>query len=155
MEKKTGGMGNLISYTSRKGEVPCGDSDFYAFLTDMRNFRNVLPGGVLTEWEATEDNCSFKVENTGRVKASLEEALPHSVISYNAETLFTGKISVQVFIEYISKNRSSFYITAGINMNPFIKMLVGDSAGSYLDRVVDAVEAYGGFDSIRGCSQSL
>lgn len=145
----------MTSYTSRKGEVPCGDSDFYAFLTDMRNFRNMLPGSILTEWEATEDNCSFKIENTGRVKASLEEALPHSVISYNAETLFTGKVSVQVFIEFMSNNRSSFYITAGINMNPFIKMLVGNSAGTYLDRVVDAVESYSDFGSIRGCSQSL
>ena len=144
----------MTSYTSRKGEVPCGDSDFYAFLTDMRNFRNVLPGGVLTEWEATEDNCSFKVENTGRVKASLKEALPYSAITYNAETMFTGKISVQVEIEYISKNRSSFCITAGLSMNPLIRMLVRDSAGIYLDKIVDVIEAYSDFESIRGCNQS-
>ena len=144
----------MKSYTSRKGEVPCGDSDLYAFLTDMRNFRTVLPDGILSDWEATEDRCSFKIESTGKVKASLIEALPHSAITYMAETLFTGKVSVQVIIEYISKNRSSFYITAGINMNPIIRMMVGDSAGKYLDRVVDTIESYGDFDKIRGYNQS-
>jgi len=147
-------MGNVTSYTSKRGEVPCGDSDLYTFLTDMRNFRKVLPDGTVTDWEATEDKCSFRVENTGRVKATLEEALPHSAVTYNAETMLTGKISVQLEIEYISKNRSSFCITAGLNMNPVIKMLIGNSAGIYLDRVVDAIEAYGDFGSIRGCNQS-
>ena len=147
-------MGKITSYTSKRGEVPCGDSDLYAFLTDMRNFRNVLPDGAITDWEATEDNCNFRIENTGRVKASLTEALPHSAITYNAETMLTGKILVQVEIEYISKNRSSFCITAGLSMNPLIRMLVRDSAGIYLDKIVDAIEAYGDFKSIRGCNQS-
>jgi hypothetical protein len=148
-------MSNMTNYTSKRGEVPCGDSDLYTFLTDMRNFRDVLPEGFLTDWEATENNCSFRIGITGKVKASLTEALPHSVITYSAETLITGKIEIQVIIEYISKIRSFFHITAAINMNPFVRMMVGDSAGSYLNRIVDAIEAYGDFDSIRGCNQSL
>jgi hypothetical protein len=147
-------MSPITTYTSRKGEVPCGDSDLYAFLTDMRNLQTVVPDGFLTDWEATEDHCSFKIERAGRVTASLTEALPHSMITYDAETFLTGKMAIQVNIEYISGVRSAFHITAGVNMNPILKMILGDSGGRYLDSLIDAIEAYKGYDKVRGCNQS-
>ncbi|MFN2314243.1 MAG: hypothetical protein ABR531_07275 [Bacteroidales bacterium] len=145
----------MTTYTSRRGEVPCGDSDLYAFLTDIRNLKTVVPDGLLTDWEATDDHCSFKIEQAGRISVSLSEALPHSMITYDAETFVTGKMSIQVTIEYISGMRSAFHITAGVKMNPILKMMVGDSAGRYLDSLIDAIEAYGGYDKVRGCNQSL
>ena len=83
-------MSPVTTYTSRRGEVPCGDADLYAFLTDMRNLQTVVPAGILTDWVATEDHCSFRIEKVGKISASLSEALPHSVIRYDAVT-FLGK----------------------------------------------------------------
>ncbi|MRR19355.1 hypothetical protein EG827_04100 [bacterium] len=148
-------MSPMTTYSSRRGEVPCGDSDLYAFLTDMRNFRTVIPEGLITDWEATEDHCSFRYDKTGRISASLSEALPHSLITYNAETFLTGKVKVQVAIEHISPARSAFHITAGVNMNPIMRMMVGDSAGRYLDSLIDAIESYNGFEKVRGYNRSL
>jgi hypothetical protein len=145
----------MTSYSSRKGEVPVGDDDLYAFLTDMRNFESVIPDGYIEEWQATEDECSFRAEKAGKVSASLSEALPHSMITYSAETFLTGKIAVQVVIEPLSRNRSSFYITAGVNMNPLMRMLLGDVAGTYLEKLIDVIEGYSGYDRIRGCSRPL
>lgn len=133
----------------------CGDKDLYAFLTDMRNLKTVVPDGLMTDWEATADHCSFKVEKAGKITASLAEALPHSMIRYDAETFMTGRMTVQVIIENISNSRSSFHLAAAVNMNPIMKMLVGDSAGRYLDSLIDAIESYNGFDQVRGYSQSL
>ncbi|MCA1740953.1 MAG: hypothetical protein LC630_00475 [Bacteroidales bacterium] len=72
-------MSPMTTYTSRRGEVPCGDSDLYAFLTDIRNLKTVVPDGLLTDWEATDDHCSFKIEQAGRISVSLSEALPIGV----------------------------------------------------------------------------
>ncbi len=148
-------MSPVTNYSSRRGEVPCGDGDLYAFLTDMRNFKTIIPGSLISEWNATEDQCSFKVDKTGKITASLSEALPHSEITYDAETFLTGKVKVQIMIEYISGVRSSFTINAALNMNPLMRMLLGDSAGKYLDILINAIESYDGFDKIRGYNQSL
>lgn len=148
-------MSPVTEYTSRKGEVPCGDADLYAFLTDMRNLRTAVPDGMLTDWEATEDHCSFRVEKAGRFTVSLSEALPHSMISYKADNFLTGKIDIRISIEYITGIRSAFQITAGINMNPLMRMIAGDSAGKYLDSLIDAVESYEEYHKVRGCNQSL
>lgn len=147
-------MSPVTEYTSRKGEVPCGDADLYAFLTDMRNLRTVVPEGLLTEWEATEDHCSFRIEKAGRFTASLSEALPHSMIAYKADSFMTGKMNIRITVEYITGMRSAFYITAGVNMNPLLKMIIGDTAGKYLDTLIDAIESYEEYHKVRGCNQS-
>ena len=148
-------MSPMTSYTSRKGEVPCGDADLYTFLTDMRNFRGVMPENMITDWEATEDRCSFRIDRTGKITAALSDALPHSVITYDAETFLTGKARIEVKIEYITGMRSAFSIRAGVNMNPLLRMMMGDSADRYLESLIQAIESYDGFDKIRGCNQSL
>jgi hypothetical protein len=147
-------MSPMTTYTSRKGEVPCGDSDLYAFLTDMRNFRSVIPDGEVSDWEATEDRCSFKNESTGRLTVSLSEALPHSEINYEAESFLSGKVKIRISLEYLSSMRSAIRIDAGLNMNPLLRMLIGDSAGKYLETLMDLIESYGGYDQVRGCNQS-
>jgi len=148
-------MSPVTTYTSRRGEVPCGDADLYAFLTDMRNLQTVVPAGILTDWVATEDHCSFRIEKVGKISASLSEALPHSVIRYDAVTFLTGKMTIEVSIEYISGMRSAFYLAAGVHMNPIMKMFVGDNAGRYLDSLIDAIESYTDYHKVRGCNQSL
>ena len=44
---------------------------------------------------------------------------------------------------------------ADLNMNPLIRMLIGDAAPQYLDKLIDMIEKYDGYDKIRGYSQSL
>jgi hypothetical protein len=144
----------MTTFTSRRGEVPCGDSDLYAFLTDMRNFRSVIPDGEVKDWEATEDRCSFRTDSTGRITVSLSEAMPHSEIIYDAESFLTGRIKVRVSIESISNMRSVVRIDAGVNMNPLLRMLIGDSAGKYLETLMDMIESYDGYERVRGCNQS-
>ena len=148
-------MSPVTTYTSRRGVVPCGDSDLYAFLTDMRNFRSVVPENIITEWQATEDSCSFRVENTGKVTIELNDALPHTMVSYAAEMMLTGRVMVRVMIEYENGVRSGIWLKADVNMNPIVKMLVGDSAQRYLDAVIGAIENFKGYEKIRGCNQPL
>jgi len=148
-------MSTSRSYKSRTGEVPCGDKDLYAFLTDIRNFTEVMPPGMLSDWKATTDKCSFRIDKAGKVTVTLKEALPHTLVSYTADNLFIGNLSLHVVIEALTNQSSKIYITADLNMNPFARMLVGESAPQYLDKLIDMIENYNGYDKIRGYSQSL
>jgi len=147
-------MSSSSTFTSRRGEIPCGDKELYLFLTDMRNFKTLIPSGVMTGWQATEDNCSFKADKLGKVTAELSEALPYSFVSYFAETFITGKVSASVTIDYISKDKSEITLSFSTRMNSFMKMMVGNSAGKYLDQIISMIEAYDGYDKIRGGTQS-
>jgi hypothetical protein len=148
-------MTQTRTYKSRTGQVPCGDRDLYAFLTDIRNFKEVLTSEMLSDWKATADKCSFRIDRAGRVNVSLKEALPHTMVSYTAENLFTGNLSLQVIIEALTPNSSKLYVTSDLNINPLVRIFIGDAAPQYLDKLIDMIEKYDGYDKIRGYSQSL
>ena len=145
-------MSPTTTFTGRKSVVPCRDGDLYAFLTDLRNVNSLVPQGMISDWEAEREWCSFRAEGAGRVKVTIVELLPSSLVTYQAESLFTGKVKVMVNIEHISALASEVTITATLNMNPLMKMVIGNSAERYLDMLMDHIESYDGYESIRGCS---
>jgi len=53
-------MSPMTTYTSRRAEVPCGDRDLYAFLTDMRNLRSVVPEGTMTDSGGNRRELQFQ-----------------------------------------------------------------------------------------------
>ena len=147
-------MSKETTYNSRSVTVACGAEDLYAFLTDMRNFETIIPGGKITEWEADEMRCSFRIDHAGKFTASLSEALPYSGIEYLAETFITGKVTAHVDIETVDAARSKISLSVSAHLNPFVKMAVGDAAERYLDMIITAMENYDGYDRIRGDIQS-
>lgn len=70
--------------------------------------------------------------------------MPHSEINYEAESFLSGKVKIRISLEYLSSMRSAIRIDAGLNMNPLLRMLIGDSAGKYLETLMDLIESYGG-----------
>lgn len=148
-------MGKATTYTSRSGRAACEDKDLYAFLSDMRNFESLIPEGVVTEWKASPDSCSFRADKAGKVTAGISEGSPWSRIDYFAETFITGRVSVTVNIEPDGADRSLITLSVSANLNPFVKIAVGDAAERYLNEIVSAIEKYDGYDRIRGYNQSL
>lgn len=134
--------------------MPCRDSDLYAFLTDMRNFREFLPEEMADNWQATAGEGSFRSDRTGTVKVSLHEAMPHTMISYKAESFIAGRAEIKIMIEFINDVRSAIQIDTGLLMNPFLRMMAGDAIDDYLGTLMDMIESYDGFDKIRGYNQS-
>jgi len=148
-------MGKATTFTSRSGVAACNDKDLFAFMKDMRNFSTLIPEGAVTEWQASEDKCSFRIEKAGLITAELSEARPCSAIDYVAETFITGKVSVTLNIEPDGPERSLVFLSVSAFLNPFVKMAVGDKAVMFLNEFISAVERFDGYGKIRGYSQSL
>jgi hypothetical protein len=148
-------MSKASTYTSRSGIAACADKDLYAFMKDMRNFGIFIPEGAVSEWQATEDKCSFRIEKAGKITAELSGARPWSGIDYVAETFITGKVSVTLNIEPDGAERSRVTISVSAFLNPFVKIALGNKAEMFLNEIISAVERFDGYDKIRGYSQSL
>lgn len=148
-------MSKATTYTSRSGIAACNDIDLFAFMKDMRNFGTLIPEGAITEWKASEDKCSFRIEKAGKVKAELSGARPCSDIDYVAETFLTGKVSITLNIEPAGTEQSRVTLTVSAFLNPFVKLAVGDKAEMFLNEFISAVENYDGYGKIRGYSRSL
>ncbi len=61
METKPINLEKMI-INSTTVQVDAAQSEVFTFLQDARNFVHLLPADKMTEWQATEDQCSFKVQ---------------------------------------------------------------------------------------------
>jgi len=148
-------MGKATTYTSRSGIAACSDKDLFAFMKDMRNLGTLIPEGAVSEWQASEDHCSFRIEKAGKVNAEISGARPCTGIDYIAETFITGKVSVTLNIEPDGPEQSRVTLAVSAYLNPFVKMALGDKAAMFLNEFISAVENFDGYAKIRGYSQSL
>jgi len=140
-------MGNYSEFISRKGTAKCNGERFFRFITDMRNF-NRFVGNDLTYWQADASHCSFSVAPVGKVTVELTSAEASSKAVYSGETGLTGKVLLNVLIEPIDTMHSGVTLTVGIELSPFLKIVIGQSVENYLERLIEALEKYDGYDLI-------
>ena len=51
---------------SKIGKSASSDEVIYAFVGNFHNFKDLLPAGKVSGWEASEEKCSFQVDPLGR-----------------------------------------------------------------------------------------
>lgn len=51
-------------------------SEVFDYLCDFNNIKNLLPEGKFSDWTATEDECSFKVQNAFHIPLKKESVEP-------------------------------------------------------------------------------
>ena len=141
-------MGNYSEFISRKGTAKCNDERFFRFITDLRNFDRFVSGN-LSDWQADASHCSFSVSPVGKVNVELISAVPSSKVVFSGETGLAGKVSLNVLIEPIDTMHSGVTLTVGIDLSPFLRIIIGQAIEDYLERLMQALEEYEGYDLIR------
>ena len=58
---------------SKIGKSVDSEQQIYSFISDFNNFKDLLPEGRVSGWEASEDRCSFQVDPLGRTGLQLVE----------------------------------------------------------------------------------
>ncbi len=51
--------------------MSCTAREVFDFVSDIRNFRQFIPDGAITDWHSDRDTCSFKVSMAGTVNVRL------------------------------------------------------------------------------------
>ena len=65
---------------SKIGKSEYSDRDIYVFITNFNNFRELIPADKVSNWESTEDQCSFQVDPLGRTGLEIIEKKPSSLV---------------------------------------------------------------------------
>lgn len=139
-------MGSYSEFKSRKAIAKCSDVAFYQFVSDLRNFERLTEGN-LSDWTADASTCSFSASPVGKVNIELASAQPSSGIQYSVFTSITGKVLLDIVIEPLNSSSCEIMMTFSIEMNPLLRMMIGSSIDSYLEKIALTIE---GFDDYKG-----
>ncbi len=96
----------------------------FDFLNDFNNIEKLLPADKITDWEATKDDCSFKIQNAAVIPLVKESTEPTSKINIRGGEKAPFPFTLQVFINESDDRSTTGYLLFDGEINMFLKMMV-------------------------------
>lgn len=97
--------------------------DIFEFLTDFKNFKDIMPEDKVENFEFNEDGCSFNIRGVTPLKVKLKDKLPYSKIIFESEGLAKFNFLLEATLEGSSDQVGQCKIQLHGDINPFIKVM--------------------------------
>jgi hypothetical protein len=124
---------------SDKVEINNSAQNIFNYLSDFRNFEKLMPPQV-TNWQATEEECSFTINGMATIGMKIIEKNPFSkiVITSNGKVPFDFKLFVH--IEETGADKCIGQLTFESEMNPMLKMMVEKPLGNFFNMLAQKMK---------------
>jgi len=132
----------MTNYESRPGRLTGTAEEVYNFVTDIRNFERFLPKGVINNWNAEKELCSFGVSMLGTVTVRLAEKEKYTKVVYNGDALKKNDFSLVLFISDNINNEAQVKVTMSADLNPMMKMMAAKPITQFLEMLIKEMENF-------------
>ena len=111
-------------------------SSVFNYITNMNNFEHLLPIDKISNWEAEEKSCSFKIQGSAHIGLDLASATPNNeiIIKSSPKTPFPFTLSISIKEDDGSTTVSQ---VCEADINPFLKMMVEKPLRNLFDYIAD------------------
>lgn len=109
---------------SNKVTINASQEVVYTFLTDFNNIKELLPQDKISDWNATVDQCSFKIQNAAIIPLVKESVVPHNKINIKSGEKTPFPFTLEVFINPLDGGGCEAHMEFNGEINAFLKMMV-------------------------------
>ncbi|HSH50863.1 MAG TPA: SRPBCC domain-containing protein [Bacteroidales bacterium] len=129
----------MSKYTSKIGKTNKQDQLIFDFLSDFRNLESVIPKDKISDFEATEDRCKFRIEGIGEAGLKAVEKEPYKLIKITSDGKAPFGFSFWIQLKPIDEKEhtTAIRLTIDAQLNPMMKMMVGKHLQKGIDSLVD------------------
>jgi carbon monoxide dehydrogenase subunit G len=132
----------MTNYESRTGKLTGTAEEVYKFVTDIRNFERFIPKGVINNWHAEKESCSFGVSMLGTVTVRLAEKEEYTKVVFTGDALKENDFSLVLFISEEIKNQARVKVTLSADLNPIMKMMAAKPITQSLEMLIKEMENF-------------
>ena len=110
----------------------------YAYLSDLRNFKELLPQDKISDWRGEEDNCSFKVQGGYKIGLQWDSGVEYSKIVLSSTSVSPFPFKLNILLEADDTGTNAQQI-CDADINPFLKMMVEKPLKNLFDYIADCL----------------
>ncbi len=132
----------MTTIESRIGKIEEKDETIFQFLSNFRNFENLIPEDKISNWEATEDSCRFSITGIGEVGLKIVDKEPYKVIKYSGDNLATVDFNLWIQIKQLEEKDTRVKITFKADLNPMLSTLAKKPLQEFVNILVDKLEQH-------------
>lgn len=137
---------------SKIGKSESGSESIYQFITDFRNFRNIIPQDKISDWHADKENCNFKVDPVGQMGMKIFEKEPFKLIKIKSDpSVSQYNFTMWIQLKELERSDTRIKITLEPEINKMLIPMVKGPLKEFADSLVNRMEVFK-FDDARGSS---
>ena len=123
---------SLTKIESEVVDVENSAENIYNYLSDFRNFEKLMPSQV-TNWKATEEECSFTLNGMATIGMKIVEKTPFKKITINSHGKVPFEFQLFVLITEKGTNSCVGQLVFESDLNPMLKMMVVKPLGNFFN----------------------
>ncbi|MEZ5072075.1 MAG: hypothetical protein R2751_14245 [Bacteroidales bacterium] len=128
---------------SRIGQSHHEARDIYHFITDFRNFRDLLPEGRVSEWKASEDRCSFRVNPVGVTGLILVEKEEYKLIKVMSDPGISNyQFNIWIQLKQVADADTRVKVTIEPQVSKMMLPMLKGPLKQFVDLLVSQIEGY-------------
>jgi carbon monoxide dehydrogenase subunit G len=128
-----------MEIASRTGYINNSRQEVFDYLSDLNNYRELLPADQISDWQSDSDSCSFKIKgatNIGFVKKSSD---PYSRIDLVSSDNTPIDFELTILLsEADGKTEGNIKFIS--NVNPFLRMMIEKPLKNLFGMMIDNME---------------
>ncbi len=141
-------MTDISYFESRLGKLTCNSEEFFAFVTDIRNFRQFISDREINNWNAEKEYCTFNVSMIGTVSVRLSQKEKYNKVIFDGDALNKNDFSVTLDITDNLINQAEVKISLSADLNPMMKLMASKPIVQFLEILIVQMESFSGWTDI-------
>lgn len=125
---------------SNKVVINANQETVFTYLTDFNNIKELLPQDKISDWKATTEECSFKIQNAAVIPLVKDTVEPNGKINIKSGENAPFPFTLEVFIEEQADNKSQAYLKFEGEINAFLKMMVVKPLTNLFNYMADRIQ---------------
>lgn len=128
---------------SKIGKAEYSDREIYEFISDFNNFRELVPADKVSQWESTQDQCSFQVEPLGRTGLEIIEKIPSSLIKMASLKSYSNhQFTIWIQLKSMGEKDTRIKITIEPQVNKMILPMIKGPLKQFVNGLVNKIESF-------------
>jgi carbon monoxide dehydrogenase subunit G len=124
---------------SDKTEIKKSAEEVYKFLSNFNNFQKLMPEQV-TNWQSTEDTCSFTIAGMATLGMKIVEKKPNTLVKVSRDGKAPFDFTLECLLKEKNPNESEVQLAFDADLNPMMKMMAVKPLTNFLNLLVEKLK---------------
>ena len=107
---------------SEKPEINKPASEVFTFLSNFNNFQKLMPEQV-TNWQSTEEECSFTISGMASIGLKFVEKTPNTLLKIASQGKSPFTFTLNVHITETAPDKCTSQLICEADLNPMMAMM--------------------------------
>lgn len=131
----------MAEFKSEQKTINRSAADIYNFLSDFTNFEHLMPEQI-TNWQATENNCSFTIQGMADVAMRMEEKIPDKKVYVVSEGKVPFEFNMTFKLDEEKDNSTKVNLMINASINPMMVMMLKRPLSNLVNIMVDKLKEH-------------